>query len=318
MLRGSHDLRWTGRLRSVLAGGDFDVVHSHLPYAAAFGRLVAAWPRARRPSLVYTEHCMWDETARPVKALNRATIGLDDRVLVVSEAARDALPSAVRRRARVVVHGIEPEPIREAALRRPEYRREVRAELGLAEGELLSLTVANFRWQKGHDVLLRAARSVVGRGLPVRFVFVGDGPLRRDLERERAALGLDDQVLFVGARDDVPRLLAAADLFVLPSRYEGLPLALMEAVCSGVPVVASAVSEIPNLLTDGADALLVPAEQPAALAGAVATLAQDAALRARLSAAALGLSQRFDVRRCTREVEAVYDELCPEPARLAR
>lgn len=314
--RGSHDLRWTRNLRSVLVRNDFDVVHSHLPYAAAFGRLVATTLGSPRPALVYTEHGIWDRMALAVKAMSRVTERLDDRLLTVSEAAREALPPALRRRARVVYPGIELEPIDEARRRKQEHRRAVRVELGLAEGELLALTVANLRWQKGHDILLRAAKSVTSRGLPVRFVFVGDGPRRRELELQRASLSLDDQVLFLGDRDDVPRLLAAADLFVLPSRFESLGLALIEAVCSGLPVVATAVGEIPNLGLEVGGALVVPPEQAEALAEALESLVRDGAQRTQRTAAALALAERFDVRRSVREVESVYDELSM-PARLA-
>jgi glycosyltransferase involved in cell wall biosynthesis len=261
---------------------------------------------------------MWDQVAPPTRALNRLTIGLDDRVLTVSEASRLALPAAARRRAEVVVHGIELEPIHDALRRRDELRGSVRTELGLSDGELLSLTVANFRAQKGYDVLLKAARGVADRGVPVCFVAAGDGPLRRDLERQRAELSLERHVKFLGERSDVVRLLAAADMFVLPSRYEGLPLALMEAVSMGVPVVATAVSGLPDLLTDERDALLVAPEQPEALTDAIARLAGDPDLRAGLSAGARELSERFDVRRCVLEVEAVYDQLRPEPVPVAR
>ena len=316
--RGNQDLRWIPRLRGLLVEGDFDIVHSHLPYAATFGRLVAATLPPPRPALVYTEHCMWDTMALPVKVLNRPTIRLDDRFLVVSEACRQSLPPALRRRAQVLVHGIELEPIRDAALRRSELRKSVRDELDLSDGELLALTVANFRWQKGYDVLLSAAKQVTDRCVPVRFAAVGDGPLRPDLERRHVELSLHDHFVFLGERDDVPRLLAAADMFVLPSRYEGLPLALMEAVCSGLPVVATAVSEIPNLLTNGSDALLVPPEEPGALAEAITEMARDAALRRRLAAAALRLADRFDIERCVREVESIYDQLQPQPAPLTQ
>lgn len=157
---------------------------------------------------------------------------------------------------------------------------------------------------------------MTSRGLPVRFVFVGDGPRRRELELQRASLSLDDQVLFLGDRDDVPRLLAAADLFVLPSRFESLGLALIEAVCSGLPVVATAVGEIPNLGLEVGGALVVPPEQAEALAEALESLVRDGAQRTQRTAAALALAERFDVRRSVREVESVYDELSM-PARLA-
>jgi glycosyltransferase involved in cell wall biosynthesis len=93
---------------------------------------------------------------------------------------------------------------------------------------------------------------------------------------------------------------------------------LMEAVSSGVPVVATAVSEIPNLLTNGSDALLVPPEEPGALAEAITEVARDPALRRRLAAAALRLADRFDIERCVREVESIYDQLQPQPAPLTQ
>jgi glycosyltransferase involved in cell wall biosynthesis len=313
---GNQDLRWMGRLRRLLSEGDFDIVHSHLPYAATLGRLVAS-TRSPRPALVYTEHSMWDKMAVAIKALNRATIGLDDRLLVVSEACRQSLPPSLRRRAKVVVHGIELEPIRDALKQRDELRQAVRAELGVPADDVLVITVAGFRWPKGYDVLLPAARAVLDRGAAVRFLAVGDGPLRHDLEVQRAALALTDDFVFLGEREDVARLLVAADVFVLPSRQEGLPLALMEAVSSGLPIVATDVGELPNLLTDGRDALVVPSEQPQALADALIALIERPELRAELGAAAFGLAERFDVRRCVGEVESVYDELVPAPSELA-
>ncbi len=315
--RGNQDLRWMWRLRALLDEGHFDVVHAHLPYAATFGRLVAS-VRSPRPALVYTEHSLWDKMALAVKALNRVTIGLDDRLLVVSEACRRSLPRSLQHRARVVVHGIELEPIRDAMLQRSELRQAVRSELGVPDDELLVMTVAGLRWPKGYDVLLRAARAALDRGAAVRFVAVGDGALRRDLEAQHGALTLGEHFVFLGERDDVPRLLPAADIFVIPSRIEGLPLAVMEAVCAGLPIVATDVGELPNILTNGINALVVPAEQPQALADAIIELTNDPELRTRLGAAALELADLFDVQRCVQEVESIYDELLPQPTTLTR
>jgi glycosyltransferase involved in cell wall biosynthesis len=315
--QGNQDLRWMWRLRALLAEGDFDVMHSHLPYAATFGRLVAS-VRSPRPALVYTEHAMWDKMALAVKALNRVTIGLDDRILVVSEAGRQSLPRSLRPRARVVVHGIELGPIRDAMLQRSGLRRAVRSELGVPDDELLVMTVAGLRWPKGYDVLLSAARATLDRGAAVRFVAIGDGALRRELEAQHAALSLGERFVFLGEREDVPRLLPAADIFAIPSHFEGLPLALMEAVSAGLPIVATAVGELPNILTNRINALVVPAEQPQALADAILELTNDRELRTRLGKAALELADLFDVQRCVREVESIYDELLPQPTTLTR
>jgi glycosyltransferase involved in cell wall biosynthesis len=156
------------------------------------------------------------------------------------------------------------------------------------------------------------------RGAAVRFVAVGDGSLRRDLGDQHAALSLGDRFVFLGERDDVARLLVASDMFVLPSRQEGLPLALMEAVCAGLPIVATAVGELPNILTDRTNAIVVPAEQPEVLADALVDLVDHPELRSQLSLNALGLAERFDVRRCVGEVESVYDELVSKDTAVAR
>ena len=103
----------------------------------------------------------------------------------------------------------------------------------MPDGELLVLTVANLRPEKGYDVLLDAAHLAGDRGLPLRFAAVGRGPLEQELEERRRALGLGDRFRFLGQRDDVLRLLAGADIFVLPSRQEGLPVTLMEATSVG-------------------------------------------------------------------------------------
>jgi glycosyltransferase involved in cell wall biosynthesis len=309
----NRDLGWTLRLRALLREGDFDVMHSHLPHAATLGRLIAevsTTPR-RRPALVYTEHSMWDKMALLVKVLNRATIGLDDRLVMVSHAAKESLPPSLRRHATVVIHGIEMDPVLQARAQREVTRRHVRQEFGLADGELLALTVANLRREKGHDILLRAAAIVGARGLPVHFVDVGQGPLREELEEQHASLFLGERFRFTGARADVLRLLAAADFFVLPSRHEGLPVTLMEASAMGVPLVVPAVGEIPNLWTDGTDALIVPPERSDALADAITALAGDDDLRERLAAGSLARGALFDVTRSVREIEAIYDELVP-------
>ena len=160
---GNTDLTWMRRLRHLLEDRDFDIVHTHLPYAATLGRLVVAtMPRRRSPAVVYTEHSMWDKMAIAIKALNRVTIGLDDRLLVVSEAARRSMPRALRRRAAVIVHGIDLEPVRAVLAQRDGLRDEVRAELGLRGDDLLVLTVANLRREKGYDILLQAS-AYLGR-----------------------------------------------------------------------------------------------------------------------------------------------------------
>jgi len=308
--RHNLDLRWMLAFRRLLVASNFDIVHFHLPYTAALGRLVvASLPRRRQPVTLYTEHSLWHKVAVLVKVLNRATIGRDRALIAVSQAAYDALPRALRPRARVVVHGVDLSPSRDMVLRRPEIRAEVRAELGVPSGELLAVTVANLRSEKGYDVLLDAARLVADQGLPIRFAAAGQGSLAEELTERHRALGLGERFRFLGHRRDALGLLAAADIVVLPSHQEGLPVVLMEATSVGTAIVATSVGGVPLVITDGVNGLVVPPGAPELLAAAISRVGTDATLRHRLGDRALADSAAFDVSRACGEVEAVYRRL---------
>jgi glycosyltransferase involved in cell wall biosynthesis len=305
--RSNLDLRWMARLRRILTRGRFDVVHFHLPYTASLGRLVvASLPSARRPAIVYTEHSLWNKMAVVVKGLNRVSIGLDQSLIVVSDAARDALPTDLRERSEVIVHGIDLARSQDRLAHREEIRARVRSAWGVADGETVAITVANLRSEKGYDVLLDAARAVQDRRLPIRFISVGRGPLDQALRQRSDALGLGEQVRFLGERDDVLDLLVASDVFVLPSHQEGLPVALMEATSVGMPIVATAVGGVPQVITDGVQGLIVPPGRPVELADAVARIASDPDLARRLGQGAKEASSMFDVTTASRQIEEIY------------
>jgi glycosyltransferase involved in cell wall biosynthesis len=308
--RGNGDLGWMARLRRLLITGDYDLVHFHLPYAAALGRLVALTvPKNRRPILMYTEHSLWGKTPIAVRGLNRIAIGHDGSLIAVSKAAGDALPGPLRERATVVVHGIDQGRAAGLRARRDAVRLEVRAELGVPDGAVLALSVANLRSEKGYDVLLEAARRVLDSGAAVHFAAVGRGPQAAEVEALHASLALGERFLLLGPRSDALRLMAGADVFVLASHHEGLPVTIMEATSVGLPIVTTAVGEIPNFLTNGEDALIVPPGDPVALAGAIGRLVADESLRRRLGQGALVHSAMFDVARAVTDIEVIYTRL---------
>jgi glycosyltransferase involved in cell wall biosynthesis len=182
----------------------------------------------------------------------------------------------------------------------------LREKLGGSDGVPLILTPARLDEQKGHDVLFRAAAEV-----PVaRFVLAGEGPLRAQLEAEVAQLGLAERVLFLGRRDDIPQLLAACDVFVLPSLYEGSSLAVLEAMAARRAVVSSAIGGTTELIANGENGLLVPPGDAVALAAALRrvlagpVLREEFALKARERAEA-----DFSRETMGRRVEAIYEEL---------
>jgi glycosyltransferase involved in cell wall biosynthesis len=301
------DLRWMAALRRLLVKGAYDVVHFHLPYAAALGQLVvASLPRTARPGVVYTEHSLWNKTKFVIRVLLHASMGSAERVVTVSQASYDALPARLQARSRMVVHGVDLSRSVALTARRAELRADVRAELGAAEDEFLFMTVANLRPEKGYDVLLDAARAIADDGLPIRIAAVGRGPMSTSLHSRHVELALGDRFQFLGQRDDVLALLAGADAFVLASRQEGLPVALMEATSVGLPIVATSVGGVPQMLEHDRDALLVPPGDSGALADAMTRLASDRELRDRLGRQAKLRSSMFDIAEANRSVGDIY------------
>lgn len=305
--RGDLDVAWLAAFRRVLTRGRFDVVHFHLPYTAALGRLVvASMPRSRRPLTMYTEHSLWNKVVAPVRILNRASIGRDAALVAVSEAAHRALPRSLQPRAKVIVHGVDLSRSRRLVPRRAEIRAQVRAELGIPPGDLLAVTVAGLRREKGYDVLLEAARLAAERQLPVTFAAAGSGSLGSELAERHRALDLGRRFQFLGHRPDALELLVAADVVVMPSHQEGLPVTLMEATSVGAAIVATSVGGVPQVIADGDDGLLVPPGDPVSVVDALERLSADPDLRARLGRRAMEESVRFDAARANRELEDVY------------
>jgi glycosyltransferase involved in cell wall biosynthesis len=163
--------------------------------------------------------------------------------------------------------------------------------------------VARLVEQKGHRDLLAALARVPD----ARLVLVGEGPLRPELERLAASLGIGERVEFLGHRDDVPELLAGFDVFAFPSLFEGLCLAVIEAQAAGVPVVATPVGGIRETVIDGQTGLLVPPHDPAALAAGIARLLADPEEARRLARAARAQSARFSLERMVEATLALYE-----------
>ncbi len=298
------DMRWALRLRRLLVTGRVDIVHVHSPIVAAVARpVVRSLPRRIRPRLVSTEHNGWATYGGLTRRLNAWTAPLDDARFAVSDEVRDSM--ARRLRPEVLVHGV-PIPAVRAHLAQ---RNAARAELGVPDGTVLIGTVANLRAQKAYPDLLAAARHISDQGLPIAFVAVGQGPLEAELHRRHAELGLGDDFRFLGYREDAVRVMAACDLFVLSSHYEGFPVALMEALVLGLPVVATAVGGIADGVRDGIEGLLVPPARPDELAAAIAELASDHERRAVMAKAAAERGRDFDISNAVARIESVYRDL---------
>jgi len=307
-VRGELDFRWLTRLDHLLHRRRFDVVHLHSPSVASAARpLVKARPRARRPGIVYTEHNRWPSYKWTTRFANHVTYRMNDATIAVSEDVRASIAPSLRSRVQVVVHGIDIERVR--ALRRD--RDAVRRELGIEPTEVLAVTVANLRAQKNYPGLLAAAKLVVERERAVRFVTAGQGPLADEIHARHAELGLGGRFRLLGYRDDATRLIAGADMFVLASHHEGLPVSVMEALVLGVPVVATAVGGLREMISNGRDGLLVPPGDAASLADAIIRVATDTGLRCTLARNAEHAGTRFSAGAAAARVEDAYRSVLP-------
>ena len=169
------------------------------------------------------------------------------------------------------------------------------------------VTVANLRPEKGHDTLIAAAARIVSERPETEFLIVGDGVLRDSLERRVSELGLSRQIRFLGERSDVAGLLASSDVFVLPSRSEACPNSVLEAMAAGLPIVATRVGGVPELIDSGRTGLLVDADRPAELAEAVLDLIDDPQRASHLGRAARKAAERrFSFDRMVSTFEHLY------------
>ena len=301
-VRSVADLRWVARLRRLVRRHEIDVVHVHSPALAACARPILR-ARRRRPGLVVTEHNTWPSHQLATRVANRLTLGFDDATFAVSDDVRRSMGRRGRH-VEVVRHGIDRARVR-AHL---DGRDAVRSELGVAPGETLAVTVANLRSGKGYPYLLAAARQVLDAGAPVRFVAAGQGPDEAMLRALHVELGLGDRVQLLGYVADAARLTAAADAFVLASLHEGLPVAVMEALALGVPVVATRAGGTPELVEDGVSGLLVEPRDADALAAAVVAVC-DPAIRAHLAEGASRRGQSIDARAAVDRLDQEYLDL---------
>jgi glycosyltransferase involved in cell wall biosynthesis len=185
----------------------------------------------------------------------------------------------------------------------------VRGELGLGADEPTVGIVSRLARAKGYVYLLDAVPELVTRFPGVRFVIVGDGPERGPLEAKVEASGVADNVIFAGHRTDIDRILCAFDVFACPSLAEGMPYSVMEAMRAGLPIVASRVGGLPELLADGEAGVLVEAGDHKALAAAICDLLSDEAARATLGAAAHArVSEAFSLESMIDCTERVFEE----------
>lgn len=289
------------------------IVHTHTAKAGLWGRLAARW--AGVPVVVHTYHGhILDGYFSPLKtrailAVERALARVTDRLVSVSDTVRDELLAKGIGRPEqhtVVPLGLDLKPFLLAEGERGGFRRE----LGVGPDDPLVGIVARLVPIKDHDTFFRAAGEVAARVPACRFIVVGDGARRGELERLVARLGLASRVQFLGWRADLPRIYADLDVVVLSSRNEGSPVSLIEAMAAARPVVATRVGGVQDLVEDGVTGLLAPPGEPGALAAAVMALLGDPERRRTMGEAGRKrVYPAFSADRLIQDIDRLYTEL---------
>ncbi len=307
--RSNWDLSAVFRLARFMRQREVDIVHTHLFLGGVFGRLAALL--AGVPVKVTTEQNAYAIGHLPPRSqvLTGALLArFSDRLVAVSQGARDYLVQVERvppAKIQIVPNAIPwPEPVPFAQV------EATRRGLGAEGCYPLLGTVARLTPQKGLGYLLQALSILRARYPNFLCVIIGDGELRGELESLAERQGLDNHVRFCGLRRDVPAILQNLDLFVLPSLFEGLPVALLEAMAVGRPVVATRVAGNSEVIEDGINGRLVPPADAAALAEAmVALLDNPEQARALAQRGQETVRQRYTIGRVAEAYERLYEEL---------
>lgn len=307
------DMRAVLRLRDYFRRARIDLVHTHSSKAGILGRLAANL--AAVPVVVHTVHG-WSFNAtqpRPQRrlyaSLERLVAPMTDRILVVAEAHIEVgLREGIGRRRQygVLRSGIDPETFRAPSTARDVVRRR----LGFEPGDFVVGTIANMKPQKAPLDFVETAARMHDVNPSARFFFAGDGELMPQVRARVEAAGLAGVVRLLGWREDVPDLLHAMDALLLPSRFEGLPRVVLQAMAAGRPVVATAVDGTPEVIEDGVTGLLAAPGEHERLAAHLVRLSGNEPLRRELTEnARRRLTDEFDIRKMVADLDELYSNL---------
>jgi len=287
-----------GRLRRLIRDLEVDLIHAHSPTLGVLSRVFSGVPT------VYTEHNMSHSYRTVTRLLNRATYRRNSALIAVSEAVAESVRSWPGPDPLVIANGV-------ACHVTDEETASARAELRLGPEVPLIAHVGNIRPGKGHDTLIDGVKVLAARRPDVSWVSIGGEKYPGDLDRVKTRATEEDvssHLLFMGRRPDALAFVGAADVFVNPADVEGLPVAVLEAMALGRPVVATAVGGVPSVIRDGETGILVEAGDARALADGVEALLTDRELASRLAKEGRALVEReFGLESMVRSVEEVYE-----------
>ena len=298
-IRHTFDLQALWRLKKILQEKEIEILHTHSSVDSWVASLAGKW--AGVPVLVRTRHI-----SVPAKThwLNKIYL-LPDVVITTGEHIRQTLIKAyslTEDRVFSIPTGVDTDRFFPRA---PDPK--LKKSLGLPEGALVITLAAVLRAQKRHELVIAAAPAILQKYPQARFLFVGEGPRRNLIEEELRRHRMEPFFLMTGHRDDLPEILSITDLGIISSQAEGVPQFLLQAMAMAKPMVATRVGGIPEIIEDGVNGLLIPPEDPQALAGAVLRLLDDQAYADRLGKKAQELiGEKYTAGQMAEQVYQVY------------
>lgn len=302
-----YDLSALSKLARLIRQREIEILHIHLPYTGILGRIAARFSRVK--AVVYTEHMPIEKQNFLTLLGNMLTYPLNDVTIAVSDAVLNSVLDRliIKRGIYVKIHnGIDLNAIATAQI----CPASLKESLGIAVHHQVVGNVANLLPVKGHRYLIEAAQLVLSQWPDVTFVMVGSEKKREDLEhlKELARrLRIQDRVIFTGFRQDVFQVMSTFDVFALPSLWEGLGIALLEAMALGKPVVGTKVGGIPEVIDDGENGFLIEPSNPQQLAEKILELLRNETLRNQMGQNGMQkVRNRFSIQRTVRDTEDVY------------
>ena len=291
----------------------FDMVHTHTSKAGLLGRFAAKL--AKTPLIIHTPHGhVFYGYFGPLKTrlfilLERLAGRITDRIIALTQNEKEdytAQRIAGKDRCVVIPSGIELAQFRELS---QDEKAELKKEIGIPENFAVVGTAGRLVPVKDPGSLIEASRHIIARFPETCFLFAGDGPLKKYLQKKAVSMGIEENIFFLGWRDDVARILSLLDIFCLPSLNEGMGRVLAEAMALGKPIVASRAGGIPDLITHGRNGFLVPPQNPEELAGHIQRLLEDKGLREKMGREGQDTVSELTHETMVQKIENMYQEL---------
>jgi len=298
--------RKVGKLVEYVKANGIQVIHCHLPWAGIAGRIAG---RLTGVPVVYTEHNKWERYHKLTYYINKWSFGLQKTVIAVSDDVAQSIKKHYTKSApevKVVLNGTNTQKFS----RQVRQDKDIRAELGIPTDAIVFGIACVFRVQKRLETWLDIAAQLHNQFPNLHFIIAGDGPLKEVVHSKAASLSMPQNIHFVGMQPEIRPYLKAMDIFMMSSEFEGLPIALLEAMSMECMPASTAAGGIPELVNNGENGVLVPVDQPMQLVDALKSYLADASkIKTAAKAARKTVEESFGMNQMVEQIEAIYLDL---------